>query len=95
MMEKKKMKSLIKNPVLETTINKAYFINQDIAVFPSDAPLPDNISNVIKFLFGKGDVLEQDIVNNASCLIIKRASYVLCDAKTINADWVYKEVKDD
>lgn len=43
---------IFRNPVYETKIAKAVFINQDIVVFPSDLRVPNNLSEVVKFLFG-------------------------------------------
>ena len=87
------MKQILFNPVFETLINKAVFVNQDIVVCPMGDKLPYNITNVIKFLFGEGVYLEQDVVNESACLIIKGASYTLNGARTLNASWVCREVK--
>lgn len=87
--------SLLLNPVFETLINKAVFINQDILVYPRDTPLPKNITEVVKFLFGEGTHLEQDVVNGSAVLKITGATYVLSGAKTLNADWTYKEIKQE
>lgn len=86
-------KGILLNPVYETKINRAVFINQDIIVYPSGTFLPKNITNVIEFLFGKGAYLQQDTVNGSAALIIKGASYVLSGVKTLNADWTYKEIE--
>lgn len=93
--QKSSEKKLVLNPYFETLIKNAVFINQDIVVYPSNAPYPDNIKNVVKFLFGEGARLEQDVSNDMSCLRIKGASYVLNDAKTLDANWVCKEIKFD
>jgi hypothetical protein len=82
------------SPTYETTINKAVFINQDIYVCPKDAPLPDNITEVVKFLFGEGASIEQDVVNRSACIRIKGASYTLSGVRTVNADWTYREIKE-
>ena len=88
------MESVFRNPIFETKIIKAVFTNQDIVVFPQDVRAPDNLSKVVKFLFGEGAVVTQDYVNNHSCIRITGASYVLDNVKTLNAQWEYKEVKD-
>jgi hypothetical protein len=82
------------NPTYETVINKAVFINQDIYVCPKDAPLPDNITEVVKFLFGEGASIKQDVVNRSACIRIKGASYTLSGVRTLNADWIFREVKE-
>ena len=84
---------IFRNPVFETKINKAVFQNQDILVFPNREKAPNNISEVVKFLFGEGAVVIQDCVNNYACIRIEGANYVLNNVKTLNADWEYKEVK--
>lgn len=88
-------KEILFSPVFETKINKAVFINQDIFVFPRDIPMPENTLKVIKFLFGEGVELKQDTVNNRGCLIIKGATYILSGVKTLNADWTFKEIKQE
>lgn len=81
-------------PTFETKINKAVFINQDINVFPKDVPLPDNITEVVKFLFGEGACIKQDVVNNSACIRITNASYVLSGVRTLNVDWICTEIKE-
>lgn len=87
-----KNEKIIRSPMCETTINRAWFSNQDIIVFPMDAPLPDNFAKVVRFLFGEGAYVKQDAVNRPSCLIIKGGSFLLSGAKTINADWSCTEI---
>lgn len=84
---------MFRNPVFETKIIKAVFINQEIVVFPEDLRVPDNLSEVVKFLFGEGAVVTQDCVNNCNCIRIVGATYVLNNVKTTGAEWEYKEVK--
>lgn len=88
-------KSILFSPVFETKINKAVFINQDIIVCPKGFSLPENTLNVIKFLFGEGARLEQDTANKSAVLIIKGATYILNGVKTLNADWTFKEIKQE
>lgn len=83
---------IFRNPVYETKIAKAVFINQDIVVFPSDLRVPNNLSEVVKFLFGEGATVVYDYVNNHNCIKIIGANYVLDNVKTLNAEWTYKEV---
>lgn len=87
-------KSVFRNPVFETKIIKAVFINQDILIFPNREKAPDNLGSVIRFLFGEGAVATQDCVNNCNCIRITGATYVLNDVKTLNAQWEYREVED-
>lgn len=86
---------IFRNPVYETKIVKAVFINQDIVVFPSDLRVPNNLSEVVKFLFGEGATVVHDCVNNRGCIKITGASYVLDNVKTLNAEWTYREVTKD
>lgn len=87
------MEKILSNPTFETKLIKAVFINQEIVVFPQ-GEMPGNLDKAVKFLFGEGAVVTQDCVNNSACIIIKGASYVLNNVKTLNAEWEYKEVKD-
>lgn len=84
---------MFRSPTFETKIHRAVFINQDILVFPHREKVPNNLSEVVKFLFGEGAVVTQDCVNNSDCIIIEGSNYVLNNVKTLNADWEYKEVK--
>lgn len=79
-------------PTFETKINKAYFNEQDILVFPHNRRAPENLSSVIKFLFGNAAVATE-YVDNFSFLKITGANYILKDVKTLNADLIVKEVK--
>ena len=83
---------IIKNPVFETKINRAVFINQDLVVVPQGR-MPDNISEVVKYLFGEGAIIMQDSINNHFSIKISNASYILDNVKTLGAEWEYKEVK--
>ena len=83
------------NPRFEARINRAVFINQDLVVYPDRGKgLPDNFENVIKFLFGAGAHIRQDVTNGYPSFTIKGASYGLRNVSTINADWTYHEVKE-
>lgn len=82
------------SPSWETIIHRAIFLNEDIIVYPSrEGGLPDNFGNVIKFLFGEGATLEEDVINGYPSLVIIGASFMLRNARTVNADWIYREVK--
>lgn len=83
------------NPTFETKIIKAVFLNQDLVVFPHGEVLPRNFNNVVKFLFGEGATAVQDCINNCGCIRITRASYILDNVRTLNANWTCKEVKED
>ena len=86
-------RTLLKSPIYETKINRAVFINQNIIVCPREISLPENTTKVIEFLFGEGAYLQQYIVDGRCYIAIKGASYVLREAKTLNADWTFKEIK--
>lgn len=87
-------KKLFINPCFETKINRAVFMHQDLVVYPDrDKRLPDNLNNVIKFLFGEGAHIRLDTTNKFPSLTIEDACYVLRNARTINADWTCQEVK--
>lgn len=90
------MKQLFLTPTHEVSIDNALFLNQDITVYPVDRPWPDNITEVIKFLFGEGAYLRQDAETSARHgLIIKGASYMLKGAKTLNPAWTLREVRNE
>ena len=87
-------KTVFISPLWETIINRAVFLNEDIIVYPRrEGGLPSNFGNVIKFLFGEGVTLKEDIVNGYPSFIISGASFELRNARTVNADWTYREVK--
>ena len=86
-------RALLKNPVYETKIHRAVFNNQNIIVCPREITLPENITEAIEFLFGEGACLQQYIVNNRCYIAIKGASFILREARTLNADWTFKEMK--
>lgn len=92
--EVNRMEKIVRSPTFETKIIKAVFLNQEIVVFPRKEKVPNNITEVVRFLFGEGAVVMQDCVNNSACVRITNANYVLDNVKTINAEWEYKEVKD-
>ena len=82
------------SPCFETKINRAVFLHQDLVVYPDrDERLPDDIGNVIRFLFGKGVRLKEDIVNGYPSLILEGACYELRNVRTINADWTCQKVE--
>ena len=82
------------SPLWETVINRAVFLNQDIIVYSNrEGGLPDNFGNVIKFLFGEGATIEEDVVNGYPSLVISRATFELRNAHTVNADWTHREVE--
>ena len=84
---------IVTNPIIETKINNAYFNEQDILVFPHNRRAPENLSSVIKFLFGNAAVATEYYVDNIFFLKITGANYILKDVKTLNADFIVKEVK--
>lgn len=87
--------AMFRNPIFETKIIKAVFINQEIIVFPEVLKAPDNLSEVVKFLFGEGAVVIQDCVNSHGCIRISGATYVLDNVRTTGAEWEYREVECD
>lgn len=82
------------NPCFELKINRAAFLQQDLVVYPDrDERSPDNIDNVIRFLFGKDVRLKEDLVNGYPSLILEEACYELRNVRTINADWTFQKVE--
>lgn len=77
--------NIFRNPTFKTKIITGVFINQDLVVFPQGR-IPDNLREVIKFLFGKDVIVKQDRINNHGCIRITGASYVLDNVETLNAD---------
>lgn len=91
---KNRKQTVYLSPLWETIINRAVFLNEDIIVYPNrEKGLPDNFGNVIKFLFGEGATIKEDVINGYPSFIIKGASFELRNAHTVNADWVYREVE--
>ena len=86
---------VFRNPVFETKINRAVFINQDIIVFPQKGRAPENLSEAVKFLFGEGATIAYDCVYNCNYIKITGASYVLNNVKTVGAYWECKGVTDE
>lgn len=88
-------KKLFINPIFETKIDSAVFIHQDLVVHSDrDKRLPDNIGEVIKFLFGEGAHIIMDETNGyPTNLTIVGACYELRNVRTLNAVWTYREVE--
>lgn len=84
---------IFRNPTFKTTIIEGVFINQDLTVYPHGR-VPDNLSTVVKFLFGEDARVTLDGFNNHGCIKITNANYVLENVKTLNADWTCEEVKE-
>lgn len=84
---------IFRNPTFKTKIIRGVFINQDLVVFPQGR-MPDNLREVIKFLFGEGVIVKQDRINEHGCIRITGASYVLDNVETLNADWICEEVEE-
>ena len=84
---------IVTNPIIEMKINNADFNEQDILVFPHNRRAPENLSSVIKFLFGVAAVATEQYVDNFSFLKITGANYILKNVKTLNADFIVKEIK--
>ena len=84
---------IFRNPTFKTKIIRGIFINQDLVVFPQGR-IPDNLREVIKFLFGEGVIVKQDRINEHGCIRITGASYVLDNVETLNADWICEEIEE-
>ena len=86
---------IIEKPVFETKINRAAFINQDLAVHPY-GKVPYNLTEAVKFLFGEGAMVTLDDRLNHGCIKITNANYVLENVKTLDADFLVtkKEIKE-
>lgn len=84
-------------PKFETKINRAIFTHQDLVVYPdTDKGLPDNIVNVVKFLFGEGAIIRRDLsASGYPKFTIEDACYELRNVSTNNADWTCREVKEN
>ena len=83
---------IVTNPIIEMKINKADFSEQDILVFPHNRRTPENLKSVIKFLFGDAAEATEYYVYNFKFIKIKGANYILKDVKTLNADFIVKEL---
>ena len=84
---------IFRNPTFKMKIIRGVFINQDLVVFPQ-GKIPDNLREVIKFLFGEGVIVKQDRISDHGCLRITGASYVLDNVETLNADWICTEIEE-
>ncbi len=88
------MKEIVSSPLWETVINKAVFLQQDLIFYPNrEKSMPDNLVNAVKFLFGEGAYVKEDFANGYPVIVIRGASFTLNGAKTINADWITREVR--
>ena len=84
---------IVTKPIIEMKINNAVFNEQNILVLQHNRRMPENLSSVIKFLFGDAAVATEYYVDNFSFIKITDANYILKDVKTLNADFIVKEVK--
>lgn len=86
------MKKLIANTLFKLDIKRATFINQGIVVFPEYRRVPDNLNNVVKFLFGESAEVEWERTDSNRTLVkIRRANYILDNVTTLQADFLIKE----
>lgn len=85
--------NIFRNPTFKTKIIRGVFINQDLVVYPHGS-IPDNLSTVVKFLFGEDAIVTLDGFNNHGCIKITNANYVLENVKTLNADWICEKVEE-
>lgn len=78
------------NPLIETYIKRACFINGNLTIFPNDNDLkfPDNMKEVVEYLFGEGAYVIEDCVNGHHCIILKNASFLVNDSLTTDADYI-------
>lgn len=89
-----KQKTILSNPLFEMLIKNGAFLNQNITIYPNDVTYPDNLINVVKFLFGEGACVKQDVINNKPLLVIKGATFILRNARTLKPVFVCKEIKE-
>ncbi len=86
------MDKVVITPRYKTTIIRSVFINQDLIVYPKSElyskEVMGNLKNVIKFLFGEGAYVVEDVTNGYPSFTIKNASYELRKVSTINANWI-------
>lgn len=84
------------NPQIELTWVNAVCERQDIIVYPdSDLEVPSNLVKVVKYLFGKGShVVFNDSVY-PSKIRIKRATFILPEAKAVCDGFTIKEADDE
>ena len=84
-----------KIPLVETIIEKAVFINQDITLYTNRdcSVTPNDLDRTVKFLFGEGAHIVLDNDNGYMGLTIKDASYVIRNAQTTNAKWTQRIIE--
>ena len=85
--------NIFRNPTFKTKIIRGVFINQDLVVFPRGR-MPDNLREVIRFLFGEGVIVNLDCSNDYDCIRITGANYVLNNVETLNADFICEEIEE-
>ena len=91
---KTRKQTVLVSPLWETVIDRAVFLHEDIIVYPNrEGSLPFNFGNVVKFLFGEGATIKEDVTIGYPSLVISGASFELRNAHTVNAEWTYKEVR--
>ena len=84
---------IFRNPTFKTKIIRGIFINQDLVIF-SRGRRPDNLSEVVKFLFGEGASVRLDCSNDYDCIRITGANYVLDNVETLNTDFICEEIEE-
>ena len=85
--------NIFRNPTFKTKIIRGVFINQDLVVFPRGR-MPDNLREVIKFLFGEGAIVRLNCSDDCDCIRITGANYVLDNVETLNADFICEEIEE-
>lgn len=91
------MADIFKSPILEATLQRAIFVQQDITIYPDrESKEPPNLVDVVKFLLGEASRVVFDMSANMQPeIVIKDATFILRDAKTVGCDWTIKEVQNN
>lgn len=100
------MTNIVKSPLFELTCDKVVFVHQDITIYPDydlkvvprlidyDLKGSSNLVDAVKFLFGKASRLVFDATSDMRPrIVIKDATFMLANAKTVGGAWTIKEVK--
>ena len=83
------MEKIKTNPLIETNVKRACFLEGSLMVYPcDDLKIPANYDKVVRYLFGEGARITEGNFNGHYCWIINGASFEIRNSTTINADYV-------
>ena len=89
------MADIFKSPLFELTCDKAVFVQQDITIYTGyNLKMVPNLEDAVKFLFGEASRIVFDVASDTRPrIVIKDATFMLANAKTVGGAWTIREVK--